>query len=67
MSEGCVLVGDDQAFRPATTGRKTLTTPAALSGRHANVTFNEPGTYPVVSQIMVDAERGAPGLVRVTP
>ena len=35
-------------------------------GGFVELTFPEAGHYPVVSHIMVDAERGAHGVVRVT-
>ncbi|WP_162233121.1 multicopper oxidase domain-containing protein, partial [Nostocoides japonicum] len=36
-------------------------------GGFVELTPREPGSYPVVSHIMVDAERGAHGILRVTP
>ena len=36
-------------------------------GGFVELTFGEAGHYPVVSHIMVDAERGAHGIVAVTP
>ncbi len=39
---------------------------AAAQGGFVELTFPERGTYPFVSHIMVDAERGAHGLFRVT-
>ena len=38
----------------------------AAQGGFVELTFPEPGRYPVVSHIMVDAERGAHGIVEVT-
>lgn len=38
----------------------------AAQGGFVELTFPEAGHYPVVSHIMVDAERGAHGFVRVT-
>lgn len=38
----------------------------AAQGGFVELTFPEPGRYPLVSHIMVDAERGAHGLIRVT-
>lgn len=38
----------------------------AAQGGFVELTFPEPGHYPVVSHIMVDAERGAHGFVHVT-
>ena len=39
----------------------------AAQGGFVELTFPEPGEYPFVSHLMVDAERGAHGLFRVTP
>jgi nitrite reductase (NO-forming) len=39
---------------------------AAAQGGFVELTFPQPGTYPFVSHVMVDAERGAHGLFRVT-
>ncbi|HET7398843.1 MAG TPA: multicopper oxidase domain-containing protein [Intrasporangium sp.] len=36
-------------------------------GGFVELSLPEPGTYPLVSHVMVDAERGARGLLRVTP
>ena len=36
-------------------------------GGFVELTFPEPGDYPFVSHLMIDAERGAHGLFRVTP
>jgi len=38
----------------------------AAQGGFVELTFPEPGHYPIVSHIMVDAERGAHGIVEVT-
>ncbi|MGN0065091.1 MAG: multicopper oxidase domain-containing protein [Nocardioides sp.] len=38
----------------------------AAQGGFVELTFPEPGDFPFVSHLMVDAERGAKGLVRVT-
>lgn len=35
-------------------------------GGFVEMTFDEPGHYPFVSHVMVDAERGAHGIIRVT-
>jgi nitrite reductase (NO-forming) len=40
---------------------------AAAQGGFVELTFPEPGTYPFVSHVMVDAERGAHGLFEVSP
>lgn len=40
---------------------------APAQGGFVELTFPEPGDYPFVSHVMIDAERGAHGLFRVTP
>jgi nitrite reductase (NO-forming) len=40
---------------------------AASQGGFVELTFPEPGTYPFVSHIMIDAERGAHGTFQITP
>lgn len=40
---------------------------SAAQGGFVELSFPEPGSYPFVSHLMIDAERGAHGLVRVTP
>ena len=39
---------------------------APAQGGFVEMTFPEPGHYPFVSHVMVDAERGAHGLFEVT-
>ncbi|HEY5978405.1 MAG TPA: multicopper oxidase domain-containing protein [Microlunatus sp.] len=39
----------------------------AAQGGFVELTFPEPGDYPFVSHLMIDAERGAHGMFRVTP
>ena len=46
-------------------GAQTLGLLPSLGG-FVELTFPEPGRYPFVSHVMVDAERGAHGLFRVT-
>ncbi|GAA5160473.1 multicopper oxidase domain-containing protein [Ornithinimicrobium tianjinense] len=63
-SEGAYLLGSEEG--PAVgTGSQALGLQAAQGG-FVELTFPEAGHYPVVSHIMVDAERGAHGLVEVT-
>ena len=62
--EGAWRLGDDDG--PAEgAGAQALGLQAAQGG-FVELTFPEAGHYPVVSHIMVDAERGAHGYVRVT-
>lgn len=51
--------------RASTTGSQALALQPAQGG-FVELTFPEAGHYPFVSHIMIDAERGAHGLVRVT-
>lgn len=53
------------AFGETTAGSQALGLQAAQGG-FVELTFPEAGHYPVVSHIMVDAERGAHGIVKVT-
>src|SRR5690606_9184343 len=63
-SEGRWLVGSASA--PAVdTGAQVLPLLPAQGG-FAELTFTEPGHYPVVNHVMSDAERGARGMIRVT-
>lgn len=59
-SEGAYLL------QPGAGDAQTLGLQAAQGG-FVELTFPEPGDYPFVSHIMVDAERGAHGSFRVTP
>jgi nitrite reductase (NO-forming) len=59
-SEGAYLL------RPGSGGAQSLGLQAAQGG-FVELTFPEPGDYPFVSHLMVDAERGAHGLFRVIP
>ncbi|MDO5739021.1 MAG: multicopper oxidase domain-containing protein [Ornithinimicrobium sp.] len=60
-SEGAYLLGPQAQG----SGSQVLGLQAAQGG-FVELTFPEPGHYPMVSHIMVDAERGAHGFVRVT-
>ncbi|HEX6057044.1 MAG TPA: multicopper oxidase domain-containing protein [Intrasporangium sp.] len=51
----------------ATTGGSQALDLAAAQGGFVELSFPEPGRYPVVNHVMVDAERGARGIVEVTP
>jgi nitrite reductase (NO-forming) len=52
--------------RPGAAGAQSLGFRAAQGG-FVELTFPGPGDCPFVSHLMVDAERGAHGLFRVTP
>ena len=52
-------------LRPGTGGSQSLAL-APAQGGFVELTFPEPGHYPFVSHVMVDAERGAHGHFRVT-
>jgi nitrite reductase (NO-forming) len=58
-AEGAYLLRDGPG------GAQTLGLQAAQGG-FVELTFPEPGDYPFVSHVMIDAERGAHGLFRVT-
>ncbi|MGO4383572.1 multicopper oxidase domain-containing protein [Specibacter sp. RAF43] len=59
-SEGRYLIdGSDPAAGSQTLGL------AAAQGGFVELTFPQPGNYPFVSHVMVDAERGAHGLFKV--
>ena len=49
-----------------TTGGSQALDLAAAQGGFVELSFPEPGRYPVVNHVMVDAERGARGIVEVT-
>ncbi|MFD0866867.1 multicopper oxidase domain-containing protein, partial [Tessaracoccus lubricantis] len=64
--EGGYLLRDGvDAFGNAGGGAQALALQPAEGG-FVELTFTEPGHYPAVSHIMVDAERGAHGIVEVT-
>ncbi|MFA6299029.1 MAG: multicopper oxidase domain-containing protein, partial [Nocardioides sp.] len=53
-------------LRPGSAGGSQSLALAASQGGFVELTFDEPGSYPFVSHVMVDAERGAHGLFAVT-
>jgi nitrite reductase (NO-forming) len=53
-------------LRPGAGGAQSLGLQAAQGG-FVELSFPEPGDYPFVSHLMIDAERGAHGLFRVIP
>jgi nitrite reductase (NO-forming) len=59
-SEGAYLL------RPGTGGSQSLAL-APGQGGFVELTLPEAGRYPLVSHVMTDAERGAHGLIEVTP
>jgi len=63
FSEGSWLLRPDSASHG---GSQSLSL-AAAQGGFVELTFSQAGRYPLVSHVMVDAERGAHGLIRVTP
>ena len=62
---GYQLLDGVDAFGSAGGGAQALALQPAEGG-FVDLTFTEAGHYPVVSHIMVDAERGAHGIVKVT-
>ncbi|MCV7221280.1 multicopper oxidase domain-containing protein [Mycolicibacterium elephantis] len=56
----------DHRLRPGPGGAQTLGLSAAQGG-FVELSFPEPGHYPFVTHAMVDAERGAHGVIDVTP
>jgi nitrite reductase (NO-forming) len=53
-------------LRRGESGAQSLGLQAAQGG-FVELTFPEPGDYPFVSHVMIDAERGAHGIFRVSP
>lgn len=62
-SEGAYLLGGPSG--PATSGGAQVLPLLPAQGGFVELTFPEPGHYPFVSHVMVDAERGAHGIVDV--
>lgn len=56
----------DYRLRPGVSGAQTLGLSPSQGG-FVELTFPEEGRYPFVSHVMVDAERGAHGVVEVQP
>ncbi len=66
-AEGAYLLREGRGrFGETDAGSQALGLQPAQGG-FVELTFGEAGHYPVVSHIMVDAERGAHGIVAVTP
>ncbi len=56
----------DYLLRPGPGASQALGLQVAQGG-FVELTFTEAGHYPFVSHVMVDAERGAHGVIAVTP
>jgi nitrite reductase (NO-forming) len=56
----------DYLLRPGHDGGSQALALAPSQGGFVELTFPEPGTYPFLSHVMVDAERGAHGAFSVT-
>lgn len=54
-------------LRPGSDGGAQSLALQPAQGGFVELSFPEPGHYPFVSHVMIDAERGAHGLFRVTP
>jgi nitrite reductase (NO-forming) len=63
-AEGAWLLGGRDG--PDTEGGAQVLSLAPAQGGFVELEFPEPGHYPFVSHVMVDAERGAHGVVRVS-
>ena len=62
--EGDWLLGSAKA--PSRTGGSQALALAAAQGGFVEMVFDEPGRYPLVNHVMIDAERGAHGVIEVT-
>jgi nitrite reductase (NO-forming) len=62
--EGDWLLGSAKA--PLRTGGSQALALAAAQGGFVEMVFDEPGRYPLVNHVMIDAERGAHGDIEVT-
>jgi nitrite reductase (NO-forming) len=62
FSEGAYLLRRGNAEH----GAAQVLSLAPAQGGFVEMSFGEPGNYPFVSHLMVDAERGAHGIIRVT-
>ena len=66
-SEGAYLLRDGVGRSGDGGGGSAVLQLGSAQGGFAEVTLREPGAYPFVTHVMADAERGARGLIRVTP
>jgi len=62
-----VYVEGGYRLRPSDPGGAQILDLAPASGGFVETRFAQPGTYPFLSHVMADADRGARGAVRVTP
>jgi nitrite reductase (NO-forming) len=62
--EGDWLLGS--AKTPSRTGGSQALALAAAQGGFVEIVFDEPGRYPLVNHVMIDAERGAHGVFEVS-
>jgi nitrite reductase (NO-forming) len=60
-----VYVEGRYALRPGDPGGAQVLDLAPAAGGFVETVFPEPGNYPFVTHVMVDAERGARGIVTV--
>jgi len=65
--EGAYLLGGADGPADGAEGGSQVLGLHPAQGGFVELTFPEPGHYPAVSHLMIDAERGARGIVRVTP
>jgi nitrite reductase (NO-forming) len=65
--EGAYLLGGPGIRGTDAAGGSQALDLLAAQGGFVETTFAQPGSYPFVTHIMVDAERGARGVVRVAP
>ena len=65
--EGTYLLDRGRGAGGSTGGGSQVLDLAAAQGGFVELTASEPGHYPFVSHVMADAERGAKGLLTVTP
>ena len=66
-SEGAYLLRDGAGPMGGTGGGSQVLDLATAQGGFVELTAPEPGSYPFVTHVMADAERGARGVLRVTP
>ncbi len=66
FAEGAWLLGDPERGGPGAGGSQVLAL-APAQGGFVELEMPEAGHYPIVSHLMVDAERGAHGILDVTP
>ncbi len=62
--EGDWMLGSARA--PSRTGGSQALALAVAQGGFVEMVFDEPGSYPLINHVMIDAERGAHGVIEVT-